>query len=120
MSDLKRLDSLPPEFIERLRSAPRERVKRLLLQSITERATQAELALNPTDLAAAIEDHDERYFTAHETGRDEEALRCFRHARLLEARQFLLSRDEDDAIYEWFHSLDDAAQGALLRALQTE
>jgi hypothetical protein len=116
---MKRCDDLPAEFGDWLRSMSKDEVRRRLGHSITQRAATAGLSLDSVDLAAREEELEESYFACQEDGKEEEAMRLFKQARLLAAQRFLVDGADEEALYEFFHSLDDATPEAAIAALQT-
>jgi hypothetical protein len=115
---MKRCDDLPAGFSDWLRSMPKDEVRRRLGSSIAQRAAIAGLSLDPGSLAAREEELDERYFDCQEDGKEEEAMRLFKQARLLSAQRFLVDGADEEALYEFYHSLDDATPEAAIAALE--
>jgi|SRR4051812_6342791 hypothetical protein len=115
---MKRSNLLPDEIADWISGLSRADLRERLGCAITVRVTNAGLVVDPKNLAAEVEAHDARYFDAQEGGRGDEAMQEFKYARLLAARQFLLDGKEDDAAYEFFHSLDDARPETMLDALK--
>jgi hypothetical protein len=117
---MHRFESLPDEFRAWLRGIPKERVHALLQSSIERRAAQRGLTIEPTNLLTAINKLDERYFSADEEGRKAEATEFFKQARMLAALQFSLEGTEEDALYEYFHSLDVDTSEAAIAELEND
>ncbi len=113
---MTRSESLPVE-VAWLRSIPRDEIRRRLAKSIAERATTAGVNFSAVELSEEIDALDSRYFDAHDAGREEEAMRFFKRARLLSAWRFILDGKDEEAVYEFFHSLDEAIPTALFAAL---
>lgn len=114
---MTRSELLPAEVIDWLRDIPQDEMRRRLANAIAERATTAGLSLDGRGLPEQIEALDTRYFDAQDDGREEAAMGFFMRARLLSAQCFLLDGRDEDALYEFFHSLDDITPTSLIAAL---
>lgn len=114
---MTRSELLPSEVVDWLRNTPRGEMRRLLSNSMAECAQIAGAFPNGGESADVIEALDARYFDAHDAGREKEAMRYFKRARLLSAHRFLLAGEDNEALFEFFHSLDDATPSGLFAVL---
>lgn len=115
---MTRSDSLPVEVLDWWRRVPQDEFRRRLADSFADRAPKSDLRLDAGGLSQEIETLDSRYFDAQDAGKENEAIQLFKHARLLSALRFLLDGKDEEALYEFFHSLDDTTPAALFSALQ--
>jgi hypothetical protein len=115
---MKRGPLLPDEFGMWLNGIPKEDLRRRMLSSITRRAVDARLSIDAATLAKESEILDERYLALRDEGNMEASAVSFRQARLLSALRLLLTGEEDEAVYEFFHSLDNATAEAAITELK--
>jgi hypothetical protein len=89
-------------------------------RSILRRAAALSLPVDTQNLLSSIEALDEKYFTLGEAGKKRDSMEFFKQARMLAALHLLLSGKNEDALYEFMHSLSNVTAAAAIAELTND